>query len=273
MSKIIFVLLDGLSAEIVWKTMPFLGKSSLQKTKVIQSGILQTENPPLSRPLYATFFTGLSPQQTGIEENSAWQLSTQLLQQSFFAKMHQAGFTCAAAAYYWMYELYMGERFSPSDHRMYFSAKEKVIQHGIFYSEDHYPDSHVFQDATFLCKKYSPDFLLIHTMNIDDAGHKWGLNSSAYALAARHADTLLAQHVPLWLKEQYTVIVVSDHGMDMTGNHIKWCPEVYGVPFAIFSSSSAQNISNEKKLPPILSQKDWYAWLCAYFSLEDSSMF
>ncbi len=272
MAKIIFVLLDGLSAEIAWNTMPFFKKNTLQKTKITQTGILQTENPPLSRPLYATFFTGLSPQQTGIEENSAWQLSSQILQQSFFAKMHHAGFTCAAAAYYWMYELYMGERFSSSDHRMYFSAKEKVIQHGIFYSEDHYPDSHVFQDATFLCKKYSPNFLLIHTMNIDDAGHKCGLNSSAYAQAARRADDLLAQHVPLWLEQQYTVILASDHGMDSTGNHMQWCPEVYRVPFAIFSSPSTHNVWKEKKLPHILSQKDWYTWLCAYFSLEDSYM-
>ncbi len=262
MNKIIFILLDGLSAASSVENMPFLAQA--HKSGKAWSGTLTTEVPPLSRPIYATLFTGLSPQQTGIVRNEAWQLPSTALQQSFFRKMHCAGFTCAAAAYHWMYELYMGEIFSPAQHRMYFSAHEKCLQHGIFYSEDVYPDSHVFQDAVFLYKQYNPDFLLIHTMNIDDAGHKYGGKSVEYAQAVCHADALLAAHVPVWLEQGSTVVVLSDHGMDGTGNHVHMSPEVSQVPYAIFFPPQVQNKQNHL---PIQSQKDWYAWLCAQFAL------
>ncbi len=262
MAQIIFILLDGLCAKTVVESMPFLHKGCIENKG--QYGTFITENPPLSRPVYATLFTGLSPQQTGIVSNETWQFPLPLLHNSFLAKMHQAGHVCAFAAYHWMYELYMGEKFLPTKHRMYFSAQEKVIQHGIFYSEDTYPDSHVFQDAVFLQQQYSPDFLCIHTMNIDDTGHKHGGHSTAYALAAHKVDALLAKHIPLWLEQKAIVVVTSDHGMDATGKHTQMSPPVCSVPYAIFFP---QHLQDRQGNICIQSHKDWYAWLCTHFSL------
>lgn len=46
---------------------------------------------------------------------------------------------------------------------------EQLIQHGIFYHQDTYPDSHLYLDAEWLRHHHDPDFLLVHSMNVDDA--------------------------------------------------------------------------------------------------------
>lgn len=51
----------------------------------------------------------------------------------------------------------------------------------MFYWEDTYPDSHIFQDGEFIRKTYAPDFMMYHPMNIDLAGHNFGADSKEYA--------------------------------------------------------------------------------------------
>lgn len=87
------------------------------------------------------------------------------------------------------------------------------IQHAVFYSRDEYPDETVISDGERLRRLWQPDFLLIHTMNVDDAGHRFGAESLEYRIAAVEADRLLSLVVPQWLAEGYQVVVASDHGM------------------------------------------------------------
>lgn len=47
-------------------------------------------------------------------------------------------------------------------------------------------------DAEHLRQVYDPDFLYIHSMNIDDMGHKFTSNSAQYRGAALKMDQLLA---------------------------------------------------------------------------------
>ena len=48
------------------------------------------------------------------------------------------------------------------------------------YTLDHYPDENVFLSGEYIRRKWDPDFLMIHPMNIDDEGHKFGVDSSEY---------------------------------------------------------------------------------------------
>ena len=61
------------------------------------------------------------------------------------------------------------------------------------------PDSHLLMDGEWLRSQYRYDFLLIHPMGVDDAGHQFGLDSASTAIQARRMDSLLADLLPQWL--------------------------------------------------------------------------
>jgi predicted AlkP superfamily pyrophosphatase or phosphodiesterase len=82
--------------------------------------------------------------------------------------------------------------------------------------------------------RHDPDFLLIHPMNIDDAGHKHSLSSPQYRNRARMADGYLSQWMPGWLAAGYQVIVTADHGMNDDRSHGGILPEETQVPLFVF---------------------------------------
>ena len=151
-----------------------------------------------------------------------------------------AGLTTAAAAYHWVSEFYNRTPFIASRDR-HTDDQALAIQHGHFYWNDHYPDSHLFADAESLRCKHTPDFLLVHPMNIDDAGHKHGLDSAPYRNSARSADIILADYLQGWLDADCQVLVTADHGMNNDRSHNGLLPEEREVP--LFVLGSAFNLS------------------------------
>ena len=73
--------------------------------------------------------------------------------------------------------------------------------------------------------RHAPDLLLVHPMNIDDAGHKHGLDTPQYRNAARMADVILAEYLQRWLDAGYQVLVTADHGMNADRSHNGLLPE------------------------------------------------
>jgi hypothetical protein len=67
-------------------------------------------------------------------------------QRSVFHYAREAGLGTAAAAYHWISELYNRSPFDPLRDR-HTDAPKLPIQHGLFYWNDHYPDSHLLADA------------------------------------------------------------------------------------------------------------------------------
>ncbi len=135
------------------------------------------------------------------------------------------------------------------------------LQNAVYYMDENYPDSYVLQDAESLRQKFTPDFLLVHTMGVDHAGHTHGGASPEYRQAVRHIDLLLAQYIPTWLAEGHTVIVTSDHGMHADGAHNDTVEEVRSVPYWILQEQAAfaqKHITN---------QQDWYTYLCEIFTV------
>lgn len=231
MSKAILVVLDGLSYQVAEHALGHLqaycaaGRGALYR--------LHCELPALSRPLYECILTGVTPIDSGVVHNDVVRLSTE---RSIFHYARDAGLRTAAAAYHWISELYNRAPFQAARDR-HSETPELPIQHGHFYYEDHYPDSHLFADAESLRLRVSPDFLLVHPMNIDDAGHKHGLDSSQYRNAARRADVLLAEYLQRWLDDGYQVLVTADHGMNNDRSHNGLLPEEREVPLFVLGSA------------------------------------
>ena len=213
MSRVVFVLLDGLAAATARRCMSYM--QSLTDAGLARHTELQGELPPLSRPIYATLLTGLRPTQSGIMHNDDARLCPA---PTIFSRAQAAGLTTAAAAYHWMSELCNVAPYEPGRDRITDDAA-LPIAHGLFYCTDAYPDDELFHDAASLQLRHSPHLLLVHSMGIDNAGHLYGAESREYRTAARRADGLLARWLPRWVEAGYAVLVTSDHGMNADGNH------------------------------------------------------
>ncbi|MES2818014.1 MAG: alkaline phosphatase family protein [Pseudomonadota bacterium] len=230
-SNVILVILDGLNFQVARHALGHLqaycgaGRAALYK--------LDCALPALSRPLYECILTGVAPIDSGIVHNDVVRLSTQ---RSIFHHARDAGLVTAAAAYHWFSELYNRAPFQAARDR-HTAAPELPIQYGHFYYADHYPDSHLFADAEHLRLRHSPNFLLVHPMNIDDAGHKHGLDSSQYRNSARRADILLAEYLQGWLEAGYQVLVTADHGMNNDRSHNGLLPEEREVPLFVLGDA------------------------------------
>ena len=229
--KAILVLLDGLNYGVAQHAMGHLqaycaaGRAALYK--------LECELPALSRPLYECILSGMPPIDSGIVHNDVSRLSNQ---RSVFHYARDAGLTTAAAAYHWFSELYNRSPFDAARDR-HTEAPELPIQHGHFYWADHYPDAHLFADAESLRLRHVPDFLLVHPMNIDDAGHKHGLDTPQYRNSARVADIILAEYLQRWLDAGYQVLVTADHGMNNDRSHNGLLTEEREVPLFVLGDA------------------------------------
>jgi predicted AlkP superfamily pyrophosphatase or phosphodiesterase len=228
---VILVVLDGLNFQVAYDTLGHLqalcaaGRGHLYR--------LECELPSLSRPLYECILTGVPPVKSGVVHNGVARLSNQ---KSVFHYARASGRTTAAAAYHWVSELYNRTPFDAARDR-HTVAPELPIQYGTFYYADHYPDSHLFDDAESLRAKHRPNFLLVHPMNIDDAGHAHGLASPQYRNAARQAGIVMSQYLDAWLEAGYQVVVTSDHGMNDDCTHGGVLPEEREVPLFVLGDA------------------------------------
>lgn len=237
MKKLIFILLDGLSN----KQSGVMGyMQALVNCKIAKKGRVSSEMPPLSRPLYETLLTGKTPVEHGVVNNKICRLSKE---ESIFSLCKKNNLKTGASAYYWVSELY---NIAPFDKvRDTFTENKNLnIQYGHFYTLDHYPDENVFLSGEYIRRKWDPDFLMIHPMNIDDEGHKFGVDSSEYRNAIRNVDSIMSNYIPQWIEEGYTIIVTSDHGMSYDGNHSGIAEEEAFVPLWLINDKSGIELSD-----------------------------
>ena len=222
--KVILVILDGLRFDVARDSMGNLGH--LLEARQASFYKVQAELPSLSRPLYEVLLTGTPVSLNGIGANDVVRLSHQT---SIFHLAIDQGLTTGAAAYSWFSELYNCAPFDIFTDREQHS-QDLPIQHGWFYWEDSYPDSHLFADAGVLIQRWLPDFMLVHPMGIDHAGHQYGADTQEYRGQALATDSLLAKFLPRWLRLGYQVLITADHGMNADGQHGGTLPDVRETP-------------------------------------------
>ncbi|WP_324731123.1 alkaline phosphatase family protein [Pseudomonas paeninsulae] len=239
--NVILVVLDGLNYEVARHALGHLQAYCGAERAALYK--LECELPSLSRPLYECILTGVRPIDSGVVHNQVVRLSNQ---RSLFHYARAAGLSTAAAAYHWVSELYNRAPFDAVRDR-HTDDLDLPIQHGHFYYADHYPDSHLFADAESLRRRHSPNLLLVHPMNIDDAGHKHGLDSAQYRNSARVADILLADYLQGWLDAGYQVLVTADHGMNNDRSHNGLLVEEREVPLFVLGSAFSLNLDARPK--------------------------
>jgi predicted AlkP superfamily pyrophosphatase or phosphodiesterase len=240
--KTIMILLDGCCYDTATENLGYLEHlvSIGKGTKLRVLG----ELPSLSRPMYETLMTGLPVDEHGITNNHLIRCSNQI---SIFDLCKNYKMTTAASAYHWISELYVRAPFQPLMDRVQLKAVSK-IQHGIYYFEDQYPDSHVYSDAEFLRQQFEPDFLLVHPMNIDDAGHKYGSTSSEYHQSVAIENILLSTVLPIWMNAGYQIMVTADHGMNEHHLHGGNSEQQRMVPLYLFSDKFVKGIHTDQCL-------------------------
>lgn len=257
MQRLVFVLLDGLRLDVADACLGYVQAAADGPRLAVTA-----ELPSLSRPLYETLMTGQVPIQSGIIGNGTVRRSRH---PSVFDQCRRAGQTTAAAAYHWFSELYNHAPFDPAQRITH--DPDAAIQHGMFYWQDSYPDDHLFADAMALWREYSPHFLLVHSMGIDDAGHRYGGSSTEYRRAARQADALLSHTMPVWLEAGCAVIVTSDHGMGDDGMHGGPGADETQVPFWLFGTGTGPSPEGT-----VLRQTEIAGTVCALLGVPTDGM-
>jgi len=258
MAKVVFVILDGCGFDLAQECCGYL--EHMAESGNAAKYRVRSQLPSMSRPLYATLLTGLPVSSHGIGNNM---MSRKIETDSVFSLCSEANLETAAAAYYWMSELFQHGAFDHAAHR-YQLTKAGNIHHGLYYFEDDYPDSHLFLDAEFLRRSFSPDFLLAHSMNIDHAGHVHGVSSMQRSLAAIKADAVLAALIPGWLASGAYVVVTADHGAGAHGLHGGNTPEQRTVPLYLLGSGIQTGVFVDHTLDQL-----WIApYLCQMLNIN-----
>ena len=257
MNKTILVVIDGLAYETAEQCMGFLQALKEQGTTTLYK--LQCELPSMSRPLYETILTGVTPALSGVVHNQVVRNSSQ---QSVFSLARQAGLSTAAAAFHWFSELYNRSPYDVVRDR-YTQDPNQLIQYGCFYHGEHYPDSYLYLDAESLRRRYTPDFLLIHPMNIDNAGHRDGRDSAHYRNTVRHSDSELSKYIPEWIDEGYQILITADHGMNNDNSHGGTLPDERDVPLFVIG----QCFSHQQDCKP--KQTEICGVICELLGIQD----
>lgn len=232
MSKVILVLSDGLRYDTAVAGMGYLGH--LVEAKLASLYKVTGELPSMSRPMYETVHTGLPVSAHGIVSNLVVRTSTQ---PNLFRSAWEAGKTAAAAAYYWFSELYNRAPYDRIEDREV-DDESLLIQHDRFYTQDGYPDIELFATAGMLVRRFSPDYLLVHPMGMDNTGGTYGANSSEYRNHAIRQDMWLSTYLAEWMERGYNILVTGDHGVNADGLHGGTTPDVREVPLYLIKPAA-----------------------------------
>ncbi len=244
-NKAIAVILDGLRYDAACRYMGFM--EHLVETGQAARYKVRSELPSMSRPLYEVLLTGTPSHVNGITANHIVRTSKE---KSLFHLTKEHGLTNAAVSYYWVSELYHRAPFQWLTDRE-INDPRQPIQHGCFYFEDSYPDTHVLADGERLRRVHHPDFLYLHTMGVDDAGHRYGGDSNEYVQAVLKVDAALSALLPLWMAKGYHIVVTADHGMSDRGIHGGTGDEERMVPLYAISPDIVPGIYEDVAVPQL----------------------
>ena len=190
-SPLAFLLVDGLSAsaEVYLNNI----------TVAIQRGEMRSWNvkaslPTLSYPNYATILSGNEPSSHGLLDNK---LRLPIGPGHLFDKLTTSGMVVALVGFYWW---------------------RNLLEEGPWYlrtyCEEDTLDSWVYEEAKRVATEINPDFLLVHSLGVDFAGHRWGGDSLEYRTSVKKVDELIIDFAQFWSDSRRGKILVgSDHGM------------------------------------------------------------
>lgn len=232
-SKTIIIIVDGMRADVAHKSWGYL--QMLCDSSNAVSLKCKADNPSVSLTCYETIVTGKASTDHGVTGNYFQGKSR--MKQNLFKHFKTHKRSTAAVASSWFYQLYGRDKeFKVSKHKQYWNNKKEQIETAFFHTSDSFPDSEAMEIAANIIHKNKPDCLLIHIAQIDEIGHSQGVGQ-AYHYQAEIVDELFSYYFPFWLKENYTIIVTADHGMNEHKTHGTLEPEVLAVPLYVVSKN------------------------------------
>lgn len=191
--RVCLIIIDGLRYDTV-KKMSFL------------NGITETQYgfkfksicslPSLSRPGYERILTGSDTEINGINSNN---MHIPSLTPGLPMLCKRRGLKTSVCGYYWIFELFPFQ----SDNSYCYYIR----------------DGKTFEKSHMILKKTVPDFIIVHPMSLDNAGHAFGGLSMEYADEAVKIDKEVEKLWELSRKMGYIFIVTSDHGHLDSGGH------------------------------------------------------
>lgn len=208
--NVYIILVDGLRYDSVLKNMQYVsylidsGRACLIKANFT--------GPSNSRPGYARIFTGSPTNINGIWHND--QESTCQVP-SLFEICRKYGISTGASAYFWM-----GQLFNKRIQKDTISVNiNDNIQYNYFYSSENEKDTVIFEMGMKIITRYKPCFFVIHPMEVDMAGHRFGALSQKYAQCIKNTDELIEEVMSEFDLKNSFVIILSDHGHRDNGGH------------------------------------------------------
>ncbi|HOB87798.1 MAG TPA: alkaline phosphatase family protein [Bacillota bacterium] len=229
--NVYLILIDGMRADSL-PDMPFVQSLA----DMGSSGVIVVEEPTFSRPAYARIITGASSSISNIKTNDQ---ARKLNLPNLFDLARFSGLKTGGSLYYWFYELVVGPPYRTGDshENRFFHDEEMPLQSGYFYDDFNYQynDREIFEYGIRIMRDYNPNFLVVHTMELDMAGHNYGGASPKYREILRMNDRQIQEFVQaIPDPENSVVIITGDHGHIDAGGHGGPEKEASRVPLVIF---------------------------------------
>lgn len=253
--KVILILCDGLKADIALSEMGYLNLACSGNKKKIVADL-----PSISRTNYESLHTGTPSHIHGVTSNIIQRKS--LMKNNIFAYLTKNGKSTACVGSSWFYDLYGKDDFS------FFTKKETEpndkdnITYGRFYADNgvenniNIDSKETLATANFLITKYLPDYVLIHILTPDNMGHTTGIDDNYYK-EVHLIDEILGAAIPLWIQQNYSIIVTSDHGMSDHKTHGGINKEVVETPlflinFSFLGETGLKRINKITDIAPLI---------------------
>ncbi|MCX7695130.1 MAG: alkaline phosphatase family protein [Caloramator sp.] len=228
--KVCLIIVDGLRVDAL-NNMPFI--HNLIENNNAQFTISIADKPTLSRAGYMRILTGAPTHISGISSNNQ-HIPSPILSASDLAISQKL--KTALCGYFWIDELFP---FS------FYYKKTYFIRDGT-----------TFNDAISVVNSFNPNFLIVHPMSVDNAGHSFGGNSIQYKNTANKIDYEIYKLYKEVNKYNYDIIITSDHGHQNFGGHTNFEENTFLTPFIFISKRTYL------KLPKSIKQIDIAPTLC-----------
>ena len=212
--RVVLVIVDGLREDVSRK-MPAL--NSLRDRGY--DAVVRNDQPSQSTPTWTTILSGAPQRISGVTTN--W-FTAQVPVETLFDVAERAGAVVAVSAPSSFQDLYGVKRFP------------NVLLRDWEYGS--YMTGEMVDGAISLAKESSATLVVVHSPDIDNAGHASGGASKEYLDTALKVDRDISRLVTA-LQDQRTVfVIVADHGHIDTGGHAGWEREVTDVPAVLAGS-------------------------------------
>ncbi|MDO8963128.1 MAG: alkaline phosphatase family protein [Coriobacteriia bacterium] len=196
-SRVVFVIVDGLR-EDVSRSMPVLNTLRAHG----YDGLAVTGQPSLSFPNWTTLMSGASQRFSGVTTN--W-FEERVPVETLVDTALAADRVVAVSA--------------PTDFEMLYGVKRSPYVYLRDWEKGVYMTGGIVDNAIRLASESGATLLIVHSPDIDEAGHASGGASKEYLDTARKVDADLGRLVSALQDRRTTFVIASDHGHIDTGGH------------------------------------------------------